>query len=623
MAFSLDLSVLIKDPIYGYVELTELERRVIETSIFQRLRFITQNGLAFYTYPALRGTRFEHSIGVCHLAGRVMNAIVEHSQEETLRKFLSGYCSSLQAVLPEKTYKELTTHCNVPHEGFAKLSKCELRDLANFMAQLIRLVALLHDIGHLPFSHLGEEALEPFVEELLGKEDFREYQDLGCKLHEYIGYKIITTGLGGLKEVFQSVEDQFYLQALQSVYRSKYKKQLPDGSVLRLLSDLVDSDIDVDRGDYLRRDGYNSGIGFGHYDVDRLIESIRFDIVNDDDGERLIIAPTDSSISPVEDFLLERYKLYKWLYYHHSIKYFNACLAKSLDSIIRLKPFLSGLYEEKFRLQYFHYTRYVYENGFICNEIWLWDVFQKAFIDLKAIKEPTPEVKEAIVYLDVIINRAKRGFSVWKTHPSYLKFNEILQEKLCTPRKSSSAGLQYHRMFGDDLKALPPDRFFNEILWLLKNKATPEIKHSFSERFYKQGIAVPYREVRAFSQANLNDSDIIGRVFLSVNKLEPFRESKRLSKRENVVSSLEFLIRKPEEGKKVIRLTDVSRLVKSLYDVWRSDIQCYLYFIVTANEYSGFAQKEGRSQLEEKVIHLFCNELKSWLEGKRLLTVES
>src|SRR5437899_950131 len=80
-------NTLIKDPIYGYVELTDLERRVIETSVFQRLRFITQNGLAFYTYPALRGSRFEHSIGACHLAGRVMTAVMENSDPKVLQEF--------------------------------------------------------------------------------------------------------------------------------------------------------------------------------------------------------------------------------------------------------------------------------------------------------------------------------------------------------------------------------------------------------------------------------------------------------------------------------------------------------------------------------------------------------
>jgi HD superfamily phosphohydrolase len=202
VAFPLELSVLIKDPIYGYVALTDLERRIIETSVFQRLRFITQNGLAFYTYPALRGSRFEHSIGVCHLAGRVMTAAVENSREEVLRTLLSGFCESLETVLSRETYLDLIAECKVDKNELGRMHKSELRELANFMVQLVRLLGLLHDIGHLPFSHLGEEALEPFERELLGQSDFDEFKARNCKLHEYIGYKIITEGIGGLRKAF-------------------------------------------------------------------------------------------------------------------------------------------------------------------------------------------------------------------------------------------------------------------------------------------------------------------------------------------------------------------------------------------------------------------------------------
>jgi hypothetical protein len=90
-----------------------------------------------------------------------------------------------------------------------------------------------------------------------------------------------------------------------------------------------------------------------------------------------------------------------------------------------------------------------------------------------------------------------------------------------------------------------------------------------------------------------------------------------------VVSQFEFLIRKPEKGEKVIRLTDVSRLIKSLYDVWRSDIQCYLYFVVASVEYSTLVAKETRDKLEELALDLFCEKVSKWLEVRKLVRVES
>lgn len=620
MAFPLELNVLIKDPIYGYVALTDLERKIIETSVFQRLRFITQNGLAFYTYPALRGSRFEHSIGVCHLAGRVMTAALENSRDEVLRTLLSGFCESLEAVLSRETYLNLIAECKVDKNELGRMQKPELRELANFMVQLVRLLGLLHDIGHLPFSHLGEEALEPFERELLDQSDFDEFKARNCKLHEYIGYKIITEGIGGLREAFVNESDRFYFEAITGLYR--HKNQLKGNSVLSSLFDLVDSDIDVDRGDYLRRDGYTSGIGFGHYDVDRLIESVRIEIVERKSGPTLLIAPTDASISPVEDFLLERYKLHKWLYYHHSIKYFNACLSKALESLLRLKTELAELHKEKFRLEYFHYTRYAYRDGFICNEVWLWDVFYKAFIDLKSLSDPTPEVKQAIVYLDVIINRAKRGFSLWKTHPNYLKFNQLLRAKICMPRVSPSAGTQYFRVLGKDLLEVREDQFFNTILRQLKNAAPKDVFKEFHDRFSKVGVEIPYGKVKNFFSAQLDDKEIVGRAFITVNRFEPFSESS-LSTESEPVAKLEFLIRKPEGGKKVIRLTDVSHLIKSLHDVWKSDIQSYLFFIVSSTDLSALAEKSNRAPLEKVILDEFSQELCTWFEQDKLLTVES
>lgn len=222
MAYSFDLNLHIKDPIYGYVELTDLEKRIIETSVFQRLRFITQNGLAFYTFPALRGSRFEHSIGVCHLACRFMTAAIEHCEEDTLRKLSISFCSFLEKILSPNLYNNLMDHCHIRKENLSNLSRYELREIPNFMIQLLRLRGLLHDIGHLPFSHLGEEAVEPHLAKVLSDEDVKEYEELGCKFHEYIGYKIIMNAFGGLREAFLGKEGQLlYLEVLQAIYRKK------------------------------------------------------------------------------------------------------------------------------------------------------------------------------------------------------------------------------------------------------------------------------------------------------------------------------------------------------------------------------------------------------------------
>lgn len=616
MPLDFNISLFIKDPIYGYVELTELEKRIIETPIFQRLRFITQGGLTFFTYPSVRGSRFEHSIGACHLAGRVMMSIVEHSNQTVLRKFLQQLCHELQDLIDNSTFAELKQKCGIHNRDISSLNDDELKRMCGFVIQLVRLLALLHDLGHLPFSHLGEEAIEPHAHSILSKEDHKKYIDMrtksGTKLHEFLGYKLITEQCGDIGDAFGDPDDKLYLTVLKRFYEAKSGMSDRNHGVFSKLYELVSSDIDVDRGDYLRRDGYASGIGFGTYDVDRLIDSIRLDeVLKEQDKPDFLIAPSDASISAVETFLVERYKLYKWMSYHHSIRYFNYCLIKSLDAVIDLRDQLPRL-KDKFNLSYFNFTHYVSESGFICNEIWLWDVFYLAYIDLKRVSEPLPNVRQALVYLDVVTWRRKLGFAIWKTHLDYHKFNKQLKEIICQPCNSSAISPPIYKMGGCDLSSLRERLFFNTILAFVYGRES--LKRSFLKKFYKEGIPIKYSDVKNIYGSGLADEDRIGTAFMVVNEFEAFAKS-LLSTPERIVSKFEFLRRRPEEGdrEKTLRLTEVSQLAASLDDAWQSDVQSYLYFIVSSEEHKDLVARDKRNLLARVVQTKFCEEFAKWI----------
>lgn len=624
MALEFKTTLLIKDPIYGYVELTELEERIIQTPIFQRLRFITQNGLAFYTYPSIRGSRFEHSMGACHLAGRVMTSIFEHSDDQVLKRFLQQFCKAMSALHDRPTFEEFQRLFALDESKFPTLRLEHLTGLLHFAIQLVRLLALLHDIGHLPFSHLGEEAAEEYAKEILGTEDYEEYQKLNAasdvKLHEFLGYKLIAGDFGGLSKAFVSPVDQIHLSTLKNLYRSKLEGTEDNRGAFSKLYELVAADIDVDRGDYLRRDGYGSGVGFGSYDIDRLIESITLDEVRrEGDRTDFLIAPSDASISAVETFLVERYKLYKWLYYHHSIRYFNYCLTKSLKYVIGLRDVLPRL-KDKFKIEYFGYKRYIFDDGFIANEIWLWDVFYLTYIDLKQSKEPSPEVKQALVYLDVIKWRRKLGFTIWKTHPEYLDFNRRLKAIICKEQESDSLGPQHCKMGDVDLTETPERLFFNLVLHHIRKDT--HLKQEFLKKFYSDGIPIPYGDIKSSCPGlAVKDEERVGTVFLVLNEFVPFAKSS-ISTSDQVVSQVEFLLRKKRGSKKVIRLTEVSRLAASLYDAWQSDIQSFLYFIVSSTEFETLVEESRRQLLAGIALERFCEAVATWLiKEKRLVSI--
>ncbi|WP_456420606.1 HD domain-containing protein [Thermococcus sp.] len=217
---------LVHDPIHGGIELDDFAVRLIDTSEFQRLRRITQLGLAFLVYPSARHTRFEHSLGTFYLAKR----IAEHNPEI--------------------------------EEGAVY-------------------AALLHDLGHYPFSHTLE-CLFPRHEE----------NTRWFVRHGKIG----------------------------DIIRERHSI----GEFLKLLKHpLVSGDIDADRMDYLVRDAYYTGVAYGIVDLERLIRNLRWD------GKRLVLH--EKGIMAGQNLLLARSMMYPTVYYHHTVRIGSAMLCKAVE----------------------------------------------------------------------------------------------------------------------------------------------------------------------------------------------------------------------------------------------------------------------------------------------------
>ncbi|MEM2926809.1 MAG: HD domain-containing protein [Candidatus Bathyarchaeia archaeon] len=225
----------IKDPIYGYIHITEQERDLIDTRPIQRLRRIKQLCGVEYVYPAANHTRFEHSLGVMYLAG----------------------------VLAEN-----------------------LEELASEMEKL-RIAALLHDVGHGPFSHLFENLL---------------MRRKGLN-HEDMTFRIITeTDLADL------LRRQGYDPKEIGAIAVGRLKDLENP----ILGQIVHGTIDVDKLDFIVRDSYHTGAGYGFVDIFRLIYTMDFM-----DGKLAVDA---TALSTLESFLLARLESFRTIYYHRAAR---------------------------------------------------------------------------------------------------------------------------------------------------------------------------------------------------------------------------------------------------------------------------------------------------------------
>ncbi len=183
----------IRDPIYGFIELSEGELKIINTSLFQRLRKIKQLAMAYLVYPCANHTRFDHSLGVYHIASLMAERVLQGKENEERRR-------------------------------------------------IVRLSALLHDVGHGPFSHVSEELLEKYASIPTNERE---------KIHEKITAKLIENNTE-LKNLL-SVDDRKSIVGLLSGTKV-------DVSLMR---GIVSGPLDADKMDYLLRDSYFCGVNMG------------------------------------------------------------------------------------------------------------------------------------------------------------------------------------------------------------------------------------------------------------------------------------------------------------------------------------------------------------------------
>jgi len=232
---------VVRDPLWNNIRLDPEALTVVDTPAVQRLRYVRQLGHAFLVYPGATHSRFEHALGAYHLARRAL------------------------AQLEETTGARL--------------------DAGDALA--IRLAALLHDIGHYPFSHALEEAGLPHHEALA--ERHLAGGDLATRLAQ-IGARCETL-----------------LALIQGRSRAP-------------LAGLVSGSLDVDKLDYLSRDAWMCGVPYGVIDVDRLLTSLTLAPGAGGAGGAATLGLTEKGLAPLESLLFAKYQMYRTVYWHHAVR---------------------------------------------------------------------------------------------------------------------------------------------------------------------------------------------------------------------------------------------------------------------------------------------------------------
>ena len=298
-----------KDPAYGYIEIpSDLVRDVIDTEAFQRLRRIVQTSYE-PLYPSATHNRFIHSLGVYHL-GDLVASVVEAKSFPALKSMMGKFTKKYHRYL-----------------------------------EIFRLACLLHDVGHAPFSHTGEEfyitreekgnatRLHWRIANLCGDKSFPEEmkkREKSAAPHELMSIVIALTTFGKL---FRSADEKtFFARAIAGYpYAKKAKtKDHVDSSFLNCLISLLNSSIvDVDRLDYLIRDAIATGFKTVTIDYQRLLGGVRIRRLKD----KCEVVFTKRSISVLENVVFAHDAERKWVQNHPAIAYEMKMLKEAFSSV--------------------------------------------------------------------------------------------------------------------------------------------------------------------------------------------------------------------------------------------------------------------------------------------------
>lgn len=268
---------IFRDPIHGYIKVYDKERDIINTPTFQRLRRIKQLGPTNLIYHGADHTRFAHSLGVMELASRVYNILIAKDKEDKLLNWNNE-----------------------------EIERNEI---------LLRLVALLHDVGHPPLSHVGENEL--FPEKAEKKEKNLTHKDFSKKI--ILEDKTI-------KDIIEELKGEYDIDA-EKIGKFITKEE-PDP----ILQPIIDGPLDVDRMDYLWRDSYYTGVHYGRFDLDRLINTLV--MVYDKVRESPTLGIEQGGVYTAEALILARYYMFLQVYFHEVRRAYDLHFTKFIKNTL-------------------------------------------------------------------------------------------------------------------------------------------------------------------------------------------------------------------------------------------------------------------------------------------------
>ena len=374
------------DIIHGTIHYSGLEAAVFDCPLVNRLHRIMQNSLAYITFPSNKVKRFEHSAGVMYLAGMIFLSAVVNTNADELDAFFENIHNELHEWIENQ---KSNAHANY-NPSFFGLSPISIRHIKNrnfpsssfydryipsniqskyrflyvCLFQGIRLAGLLHDIGHLPYSHTIEKMLKKLFD-IISKKPMRDRKpnenafincynaccssEYGNELHEELGLRMleqVQSDVETNKIDNTCIDSELALIPLSFIIANKILKK-PDNNFTAIYSlhPIISGMIDADRLDYASRDLFCSAISKDIINYERIFMNVSLSkLPSYDDGDRnynnqfhtIIIKA--KAIREVEEVLFKRWRIFRDMVFHHGVHKSEILMMKTLveDSIKHL-----------------------------------------------------------------------------------------------------------------------------------------------------------------------------------------------------------------------------------------------------------------------------------------------